>query len=93
MRVLAVVGRSIMVYIYDVVPGDILHIRGDESDPIIERVEHSGDEIRFQYKVPKNVGTKITKSSWMLRNSRFGNKTFIHDLKNERLEFDANADR
>lgn len=98
-RVRAVVDTSIMVHIHDVVPGDIVYIRGNEKDPIIDRVERREDGwVRLHYKVAGvqpdvfDVNGKtwvlhpIKMSQWMNPSpSRTGNGCmFIHDLKRER---------
>lgn len=82
-RVLGVVDRAIMVSIYDVVPGDILNIRGTEADPIIEKVEREGDFVRYHYK--QREDDLIQHSMWLDKD--LGPRVFIHDLKNEKAEF------
>lgn len=87
-RVLAVVDNSIMVKFADVKPNDILHISGDERDPIIERVEFDGRGlVRLHYK-PRNVLNQWypVNSNWM--ETAHGNHIFIHDLYNERADFE-----
>lgn len=81
-RVLAVVDKSIKVSMYDVVPGDILSIVGNESDPVIEEIKRDGKRVRFYY---KPSGDHIDNTVWM--NPTDGSEVFIHDLKGERFEF------
>jgi hypothetical protein len=85
-RVLSVVENSIMVSIFDVVPGDILFIRGDERDLIIESVEKREDgAVRYIYK--KQEGRYHAPHTIWMDGKLDGGKVFLHDLKRERLEF------
>lgn len=81
MRVKAVVDKTIMVCVSDVVVGDVLSIRNDESDPIIDCVEYTKTLVRFHY-VPRGE-QGINRTIWMHTDSC----CFIHDFKNERAEF------
>jgi hypothetical protein len=85
-RVLAVVERSIMVHIHDVVPGDIISVRGDESDPIIQYIEQNGEDYRFHYR--DRGPDAVKRSNWMQPWRGNGhNKVFVADLKGERHEY------
>jgi hypothetical protein len=86
MRVRAVVGNTIMVHIHDVKPGDVLAIRGDESDPIIELVERDREKVRLHYK--QRPGDFFLRHSlWM--DPDIGAHMFIADLRGERREFQS----
>ncbi len=89
-RVKSVVGNSIMVSIYDVVPGDILYTMGREGDPIIEKVETVDNLVRFFYK--NDHRTPVEHSNWMSDGPNSGH-VFLHDLKGERFEADAPQDK
>lgn len=91
-RVLSVVDRSIMVSVFDVRPNDIIHVSGDERDPIVERVEHNDKgQVRFHYKQSpqRRMSRNIDTTLWMPAVPGQMDKVFIHDLMNERVEFNV----
>ena len=72
-----------MVHIHDVVPGDVLYCNDDESDPIISKIEVDGEKRKFFYKTFRP--DDIAESLWL--DPAIGKHVFIHDLKQERFEF------
>lgn len=84
-RVKGIVGQSIMVHLYDVVPGDILCVRDSEGDPIIDEIKRDGESVKFVYRPRPTDRLAADESLWMHPDS--GGHVFIHDLKNERLIF------
>lgn len=86
-RVRGIVDNAIMVRLEDVVPGDVLSIRNDESDPIIQEVLRKDGCFKFIYR--HHPGHEINQSMWMNPEaSNCSGHCFIHDLKNERSLFE-----
>lgn len=85
MRVLGVVDRGIRVHIHDVVAGDVLGFCGNESGPIITKVERDGELVRFHYLPRGPKDHRPMMSLWM--DPEIGSSCFINDLKGERFEF------
>lgn len=81
-RVKGVVGNSIMIHVLDVVPGDILYVRGTENDAIIKEVQVNEEGlVRFVY--DRRMKPDIPHTIWM--DPEDGNGcVFVHDLKRER---------
>lgn len=77
-----------MVHIHDVVPGDIVHICGDEADPIIQEIKRDGQLTKFVYR-PGARHPEIKETFWMDPNT--SNGCFIHDLKGERFLYEESA--
>lgn len=83
-RVKAVVGKSIMVELEDLVPNDIIAISDNENDLIISEIQiNKKGHFKLIYK--KQGRESVSETVWMDPKSSKG--VFIHDLKNERFGF------
>lgn len=78
-RVKAVVDGAIMVHVHDVQVNDVISIRGDEADPIIDRIEVDGDKRKFIYK--RREGDFVQETAWL--DPDLGRHVFLHDLHRE----------